>query len=183
MRDVNFARQTLKSSIAFNYIDRLRRDTMGLFPKIQSPCPYKENLSAVMDGDFCRMCKRNVVDLTAMDDAQRLSFLAACETDICVSYSLPIKRAAKAAALVTAAAAISSMPIAAQEAPPAHDMAAEESYEDMDIIVGGIRPDHEIAEMNTAEDAADKAMAELPVVYDDVEAVSENDETKPANTQ
>jgi predicted Fe-S protein YdhL (DUF1289 family) len=157
---------------------------MGLFPKIQSPCPYKDNLSAVMDGDFCRMCKRNVVDLTAMDDKDRVAFLSACETDICVSYSLPIKRAAKAAALVTAAAAISSMPIAAQEAAPAaHDMAAEESYEDMDIIVGGIRPDHEITEMNTAEDAKDKVMAELPVVYDDVEAVSENDETKPANTQ
>jgi predicted Fe-S protein YdhL (DUF1289 family) len=152
---------------------------MGLFPKIQSPCPYKENLSAVMDGDFCRMCKRNVVDLTAMDDAGRLSFLAACETDVCVSYSLPVKRAAKAAIIATAAVSLSSLPLAAQEATPAHDMASEENFDDMAIIVGGIRPDHEIAEMNTAEDAADKAMAELPVVYDDVEAAPEEEPEKP----
>ncbi len=140
---------------------------MGFFPKIQSPCPYKQNLSAVMDGDFCRMCKRNVIDLTAMADEDRLSFLSACKTEICVSYSLPVKRAAKAAVLVTAAVALYPTTLAAQDAPSADHATAEESYEDMEIIVGGIRPDHDVAEMKTAEDANDKALAELPVVYDD----------------
>ena len=33
---------------------------MAIFPKIQSPCPYKGNLSDIMDGDLCRLCKRQV---------------------------------------------------------------------------------------------------------------------------
>ena len=32
---------------------------MARFPKIDRPCPYKANLAAVMDGDFCTMCRRS----------------------------------------------------------------------------------------------------------------------------
>ncbi len=38
---------------------------MAVYPKIQSPCHYKGNSSSIMDGDTCRMCKRQVFDLAA----------------------------------------------------------------------------------------------------------------------
>ena len=36
---------------------------MAVFPKVQSPCPYKGQLSEIMDGDTCRLCNRQVFDL------------------------------------------------------------------------------------------------------------------------
>ena len=75
---------------------------MPIFPRIQSPCPYKSNLAAVMDGDLCRTCNRNVFDLTAMDDGERLAFLAGCEEEVCVSYRIPVRAAFTAAALAAA---------------------------------------------------------------------------------
>lgn len=75
---------------------------MPLFPKIASPCPYVSDLAAIMDGDQCRMCKRQVFDLTAMSDDDRLAFLAGCEEEVCVSYSIPIRPALAAAALAAA---------------------------------------------------------------------------------
>ena len=51
--------------------------SVGLFPKIQSPCPYKGNLADVMDGDVCRLCKREVTDLTALGDDERVAFFSA----------------------------------------------------------------------------------------------------------
>lgn len=70
-----------------------------MFPKIQRPCPYADRLTEVMDGDFCRMCRRSVTDLDALDDSARAAFLASCGgQDACVSYRLP--RALAAAAFV-----------------------------------------------------------------------------------
>lgn len=88
---------------------------MGLFPKIQSPCPYQANLATIMDGSMCRMCKREVTDLTAMDDGARVAFFETCETEVCVSYAVPIRSALGAAAL--AAAAVAALPAAAQDVP------------------------------------------------------------------
>lgn len=147
---------------------------MAMFPKIQSPCPYKSDLAAVMDGDFCRMCKRNVVDLTAWSDAQRVSFLASCETEVCVSYRLPLRPALAAAAMV---AALAALPAAAQDVPVAAVAASDDgttipqgiddtSYADMDIIVGGIKdPKNAVF----VEDASDAAMPAMPVVYESAE--------------
>lgn len=154
-----------------------------MFPKIQSPCPYKSELAAVMDGDFCRMCKRNVIDLTSWSDEQRVSFLASCETEVCVSYRLPIKPALAAAAM---AAAVAALPAAAQDAPAAVTVAdvstsaaaTPDPYEGMDIIVGGIK-DPKNAEF--VEDAADATMPALPVVYENAEPAKTNVKTtKPA---
>ena len=50
-------------------------DAMNLFPKIQSPCPVKANIAAYMDGDQCRMCRRQVVDITQFSDAETAAFL------------------------------------------------------------------------------------------------------------
>lgn len=147
---------------------------MAMFPKIQSPCPYKGNLSAVMDGDFCRMCKRNVVDLTAWSDDQRVSFLASCETEVCVSYRLPLRPALAAAAMV---AAMAALPAAAQDAPVAAVAAVDDgsvipqgiddTYE-ADIFVGGITDPRNVS---FVEDAADAKMPALPVVYEDAQPV------------
>jgi predicted Fe-S protein YdhL (DUF1289 family) len=140
---------------------------MALFPKIQSPCPYKGNLSAVMDGDFCRACKRDVVDLTAWSDEARVNFLASCETEVCVSYRLPVKSALVAAAM---AAAVSALPAAAQEVAAAQDVSVTQdadpalAYEEEQyIIVGGIT-DPKNTEF--VEDAADAAIPEMPVIYE-----------------
>lgn len=84
-----------------------------MFPKIQRPCPYAGRLAEVMDGDFCRMCKRSVTDLDALDAAARAAFLASCGDEACVSYRLP--RAAAAAAFVAVLAA----PVTAFAASPA----------------------------------------------------------------
>jgi hypothetical protein len=78
---------------------------MSLFPKIERVCPYLDRLDEAIDGDFCRMCKRTVHDLTEMDDGQRAAFLTACGGDACVSYTAYV-RPAVAAALVAASAAV-----------------------------------------------------------------------------
>jgi hypothetical protein len=85
---------------------------MTPFPRIQRPCPYLDRLDAVIDGGFCRMCEREVHDLTAMDERERAGFLAACGGDACVSYTMTVKPAL-AAALIAASAAVLAAPGAA----------------------------------------------------------------------
>jgi hypothetical protein len=85
---------------------------MSLLPLIQRPCPYLDRLESVMDGDHCRMCKRDVHDLTAMSDAERTAFLAACGGDACIRYTFNAKPAL-AAALIAASVAVAALPVAA----------------------------------------------------------------------
>jgi predicted Fe-S protein YdhL (DUF1289 family) len=143
---------------------------MPMFPKIQSPCPYKSDLAAVMDGDFCRMCKRQVVDLSDWSDGERVAFLAGCAEEVCVSYRLPLREMIAAATLASLAAA----PAAAANGAEGHEsglslqamaeMARDvaempESY----VMVGGIQ-DPSRVEFAGAEDLT---VPELPVVYED----------------
>lgn len=131
---------------------------MALFPKIQSPCPYKANLAAAMDGDMCRMCKRQVHDITDWSDQQRLDFLAACQGEVCVSYRLPRVAAAAAVALTALAA---PMAAAAQDCPETYIDATE---------VGGLR---DLGKVEMVEVAADQATPVLPVVYEDAPPVAQ----------
>jgi len=143
-----------------------------MFPKIQSPCPYRNQLAAVMDGDFCRQCQRTVIDLTAMSGDDRKAFLSACETEICVSYRIPVKPVLAAAALAAAAYAPAA---AAQEVPAvqASEMAGGTTMlygsipvdeGDMDyIVVGGIKDPKQAVFVENAEDAK---LPALPVVYE-----------------
>lgn len=144
---------------------------MAIFPKIQSPCPYKSELAQVMDGDFCRMCSRRVFDLTGWSDGERVAFLAGCSDEVCVSYRLPLRPLLAAATLASLAAA----PAAAADlgaglesglAIPAMAEAAGAIVEppEMLVMVGGIK-DPRRAEF--VEHAADAAIPELPVVYED----------------
>ena len=121
---------------------------MALFPRIQSPCPYKANLAAVMDGDFCRMCKREVTDLTAMSDGERVAFFGACKGDkVCVTYTLPVLAAAATLAMASAASAA--------------DMVTEV------VLTGGVHPTKvEFVQHAEAAQAVSAPASELPVVYD-----------------
>lgn len=85
---------------------------MPPFPPIQRLCPYLDRLDEVIEGGFCRMCSREVHDLTAMDEKERSGFLAARGGDACVSYTMHVKPAL-AAALIAASAAVLAAPDAA----------------------------------------------------------------------
>jgi hypothetical protein len=122
---------------------------MPLFPKIQSPCPYQSQFAAIMDGDMCRMCNRQVFDLTAMDDDGRIAFFAGCKEEVCVSYRLPLHPAIAAAALAASAV---GLPSAA---------AAQEQV--ITVTAGGIK---DPANVRFIEQKADRAIPELPVVYE-----------------
>ncbi|HYE46676.1 MAG TPA: hypothetical protein VEA44_12990 [Caulobacter sp.] len=137
---------------------------MAIFPKIQSPCPLKANLARYMDGDTCRMCKRQVHDLSAMSDGQRLAFMQGCAEEVCVSYRLPAKLAA--------AAAMASLALATPLAAAAQDVEPDE-VEMQDLIVGGIK---DLKKVEYIEDQADAAIPELPIVYENEPEVSDADE-------
>ena len=125
---------------------------MAFYPKIDSLCPYKGELSEILDDDICRLCKREVFDLTDMSDADREIFFKSCDGEVCVSYKLPMGRAF-AAAVVTTSGVLASTAA----------MAQENTYCDM-IIVGGIKdPSH----VQKVELDIDKSIPMLPVVFED----------------
>ena len=148
---------------------------MAIFPKIQSPCPYKSELAAVMDGDFCRMCKRQVFDLTGWSDGERVGLpRRAAASEVCVSYRLPLRELLAAATLASLAAA----PAAAANGEANGDSGLAirpwrrwrwRAIEPPDefVIVGGIK---DPAHVEYVEDPADAAIPELPVVYEDADA-------------
>lgn len=145
---------------------------MPLFPKIQSPCPYKSQLAAVMDGDFCRMCERQVFDLSAFSDGERQAFLAGCADEVCVSYRLPLRGALAAAALTAATASPASAsvndpvaaPVEVQVETQVEEEAAADELSFEVIIVGGIK-DPANAEFVALPE--DETVPELPAVYED----------------
>ncbi|WP_447726467.1 hypothetical protein [Sphingomonas koreensis] len=136
---------------------------MARFPKIDSPCPYKSQLAAVLDGDFCRMCKRDVFDLSGWSDRERTAFLSGCETEVCVRYTLPVRPALAVAAL---AAAMVAAPAYAQDTVSAAIEATMPDDELDQIIVGGIKDPKNVRLVEIA-DPVDLTVPELPVVYDD----------------
>jgi len=131
---------------------------MALFPKIQSPCPYKSRLSTVMDGDMCRMCKRQVFDLSDMSDDARVAFLKGCAGEICVSYRFPVRPALAAAAIAVASMAL---PTAA---------AACDATDEVVVMVGGIK---DPANVQFVQNPGDNAIPELPVVYENKQKVAD----------
>lgn len=147
---------------------------MAFFPKVQSPCPYKADLAAIMDGDTCRMCKRQVVDITDWSDAARRELIAGCKDEVCVAYKI-VRPALAAAALAAATIPTAAMAQEQAAAPTADttvapvttaeigETVAEQDY----IIVGGIK-DPANAEFASAEELA--AIPEVPVTYEDDEA-------------
>ena len=101
---------------------------MAIYPKIQSPCPYKGDISAIMDGEVCRLCKREVFDLTHMTDGERVAFMQGCAGEVCVKYSFPLKPAVAAAAIAVAAIVV-----------PTAAAACSDATETETVVVGGIK--------------------------------------------
>lgn len=136
---------------------------MGLFPVVQSPCPYKGPLSDIVEGDVCRLCNKQVHDLSLLTESARVALLASCEGEICVSYRAPVTSALAALALGVSAMAV---PAAAQESAVPQAAVVEpnaESDEFIEIIVGGIR------KPQTAQWESDAPVPkgrELPVIYE-----------------
>lgn len=59
-----------------------------MYPRIDSPCPLT-SIQLPEEGNFnCTLCRREVHDLSAMDDQQRAAFLQQCSGEICVSYKV-----------------------------------------------------------------------------------------------
>ena len=141
---------------------------MAFFPKIQSPCPYLADLASIMDGDFCRMCERQVFDLTHMSSDEKKAFLDGCTGEVCISYRFTpaLAAAALAAAMPAAAVAQDLGPIAPDSAAIAASTAEIAAMEGEAIIVtgGGIKDPRNV---QYVEDPSDQGVPELPVVYDD----------------
>ncbi|MEZ5957144.1 MAG: hypothetical protein R3C27_08055 [Hyphomonadaceae bacterium] len=129
-----------------------------MFPKIQRPCPYKNDLASIIDGDVCRVCVRKVHDLNAMSTAERAAFLSACAGEVCVSYSLR--------PTIIAAAMTIALPAAAQ------DYEVQEET----VLVGGFNAAkvEYIADHNALE------TPEAPVIYEDEGAPQLENSTAPA---
>src|SRR5690349_3365138 len=111
---------------------------MAVFPKIQSPCPYKDEtyFAAMLDGDFCRLCKRQVVDLGDWSDGERMAFLAGCTEEVCVSYKLPSRPALVAAALTASIAMLPAAAAAQDVAAPAAEPEIE-AFQDTELLMIG----------------------------------------------
>jgi predicted Fe-S protein YdhL (DUF1289 family) len=136
---------------------------MARFPKIQSPCPYVDRLASIMDGDVCRMCKRQVFELTDMSDAQREDFLKSCAgREVCVSYRIrpALVGAALAAAVVGAPAS------------------AAAQIQTVIVVAGGLRSTKHIEYVETA---ADRATPPLPVVYEEKSSADKNSADRPSS--
>lgn len=128
---------------------------MAIFPKIQSPCPYKGDLSAIMDGDVCRLCERQVFDLTAMSDGERVAFMKGCAGEVCVSYRLPLRPALAAAAIAAAAIVVPTAAAACSDAT------------EVVVFMGGIK---DPANVQYVRDNSSDAAPQLPVVYENAAA-------------
>lgn len=147
---------------------------MSIFPKIQSPCPYKGDLSDIMDGDTCRLCSKEVVDLTDMTARERRDYVDGAKGEICVSYKVAAGSAiaAMAAAMPSAAAAqdMAEEPAQQSSAQSAQDQQPAPDQETMIygqtnvIIVGGMRKP---GKAEWVEDKPASDQTALPVEYDD----------------
>ncbi len=142
---------------------------MGLFPKVESPCPYVDRLDEILADDFCAMCERNVFDLTHMSTEDRQIFLSNCSGEVCVRYNFPVRKLAASAALTLA-----TLPglAAAQDAP---EQAADNEdlycYSDEFIVVaGGIREPGEALWIDTE---AEQHLSDIPETQDQVDNTDE----------
>jgi hypothetical protein len=135
---------------------------MAVFPKIQSPCPYKGDLADIVEGDVCKLCQHKVHDITDMSDAERFDLVNNAKTELCVSYKVGAR---SVLAAMAAGAAITSMPLAAQD--EGASAGGELRGSTMVIVVGGMRKP---TKTEWVKDEAPSKLAELPVVYEDAPA-------------
>lgn len=134
---------------------------MAKYPRIDSPCPLKWNALPEPGNDFCRHCERNVHNLTAMTEAERKEFMAACEGSVCVAYvTKPGRRERNIVWAVAMAAATVAV------ATPGMASAAGDSLEmvEVEVLVGGVK---NASQAEWEEVGAEEPPADLPVIVDD----------------
>jgi hypothetical protein len=138
---------------------------MKFFPKVYSPCPYKGALSDIMDGEICRLCKREVHDLTDMAEDFKRALFDSCTEDLCVTYRIDMRPALAAVAVgagVMAPTALAAKDNAGTIAP----YAAEDSGERVVVVGGGTR--RSASDWQSDEDIRQAHnLQTLPVVYED----------------
>ena len=147
---------------------------MARIPVVESPCPIAGKQLPAGDTEHCSRCDRSVHNLDRMTDRERGEFMRACSGKVCVAYTVRFpasglrKRMWSAATL--AAAAITALPVAAQESPvvgmsPVNDpngLPSCDDYYDM-VVTGGVNKGDEA---KWADDGKD-APPELPAIEDD----------------
>lgn len=128
---------------------------MPVRPAISRPCPLRDRIEQVMDGDHCRHCDTRVVDLDSMAVSKRLAWMAAQRDHACVRF----RAAGTSLAAAALAAGVIAVPNAsAQDSGSANPQATDSTTiaADEEIIVGTFRrltP----AEQRRAERAARRA--------------------------
>ncbi|MBU7578908.1 MAG: hypothetical protein KAF27_00325 [Porphyrobacter sp.] len=166
---------------------------MSRFPLVQDPCPYKGPIADILAGSQCRLCEREVHDLTAMSEADRRALFAGCSDaeGLCVRYTVRAGSAVAAAmlgvagfvaapAMAQAADAPAAQEQVAQAAPsdaPAAEADGDTAYDEEDfsfgemIIVGGLRkPDQAQWHSGEEKPAAGPKLRTLPVITEDAPA-------------
>lgn len=113
---------------------------MALFPRIVQPCPYLDRFDTILEGDGCRVCKRKVHDLSAMEDAARAEFLASCQGRTCVSYRVPAMAASALAASAALMAPILTLGEARSTAEPETTMRTYPITEHEHVLAGLVLP-------------------------------------------
>lgn len=146
---------------------------MARVPVIETPCPIAARPLPSGASDHCGVCDRTVHNLDRMSAGERVEFMRACSGKVCVAYTVKVpagglrKRTLTAAAL--AAAAMASLPVAAQDPlvvgqSPINDPnglpACDDFYE---IFVGGVNKGDEAKWVDDGKDTP----PDLPTIEDD----------------
>lgn len=148
---------------------------MARVPVVESPCPVAGRPLPRGASDHCGICERTVHNLDRMSERERHEFMSACSGKVCVAYTVRVpasglrRRALGAAAL--AAAAVASLPLAAEESPvvgmsPVGDANGLPNCDDLldgVVVTGGVNKGDEAKWMDDGKDAP----PELPVIEDD----------------
>lgn len=147
---------------------------MARVPVVESPCPIANRPLPSGASDHCGVCDRAVHNLDRMSAGERREFMSACSGKVCVAYTVRVpgaglrKRAVTTAAL--AAAAIASLPAAAQDSPvvgssPANDPNGLPNCNDLYdmIVVGGVNKGDEAKWTDDGKDSP----PDLPTIEDD----------------
>ena len=153
---------------------------MARVPVVESPCPIAGKQLPAGASEHCTLCDRSVHNLDRMSERERRVFMGTCSGKVCVAYTvkIPIRHRGGLAAATLAAAALVSLPAAADTPespgaePPAGAMSplpgaaprlpnCDDFYED--IIVGGVGHGDQA---EWADDGKD-APPDLPTMEDD----------------
>lgn len=128
---------------------------MARVPVITSPCPLRWSSAPKPGQDFCGQCQRQVHNLDYMSASERETFLAGCEGEVCVSYTVrrPV-RATVALGALAAAAALGGSAIAQSEnqelvVSPDSPFCPTEEFEE--VWVGGTAAGDRLQWMDEAE--------------------------------